>query len=216
MTHLDAWKDPDVARRYEARRFSSWFGSVKHFRDEALVAELVGPDARRVLDAASGTGRLLDALIRPGREVVACDVALEMMRAGRLPRAAPVLGFVQGSALSLPFLSDAFDAAVCMRFLFHVEERPARVAILRELARVCSGIVVGEVRYRWNAKQAGRFVRSRVGLAKRWRPSEGRAGIERELDEAGLEVVRLVPKSRLFSDKALFVARRLAKPRPMT
>ncbi len=215
MTHLDAWKNPDVAREYEARRFSSWFGGVKHSRDEALVARLIGSEARRVLDVASGTGRLAHALAREGREIVACDVAVAMLREGRRSRSERVLGFVQGNALHLPFLSGAFDAAVCMRFLFHVDARPARLAILRELARVCTGIVVGEVRYRWNAKQAGRYVRSRVGLAKRWRPSEGRAALERELAEAGLEVVRLVPKSRLFSDKALFVARRLAKPRPM-
>jgi SAM-dependent methyltransferase len=133
-------------------------------------------------------------------------VALEMLRAGRRLRAerAPL---VQADALRLPFPSAAFDAVVSLRFLFHLA--PAeRLLALAEMRRVAQGgVVVGEVRYRWTLKHLGRWLRSRVGLARRYRPSAGRGAIRRELAAAGLELVRLSPLSRLFSDKALFLAR---------
>ena len=82
--------------------------------------------------------------------------------------------------------------------------RRARQRWNRRVARVG---LVGQVAYRWNAKHLGRWARSRAGLARKYRPSQDRRDIQRELAEAGLELVELVPVSRLFSDKALFLAR---------
>jgi len=208
VTRLSAWTDPAVAREYEVRRFGSLLGRIKHARDEELVLELLGDDPRCILDLASGTGRFLPALARGGRRVVACDLSAAMLRVGVHAGRGEVLGRVQASAFALPFADDAFDAALSMRFFFHVEGPAERVRILTELARVTRGVVLGEVRYRWTGKQAGRYLRSRVGLARRWRSANDWRALAGELRAAGLELVRLVPKSRLFSDKALFLARR--------
>ena len=67
--------------------------------------------------------------------------------------------------------------------------------------------MIGQVRYRWTGKHFGRWVRSLVGLCPRYRPSNDRRAIARELAEAGLELHLLRPVSRLFSDKAFFLAR---------
>jgi SAM-dependent methyltransferase len=213
VSHLRAWIDERVAREYEARRFDGFLGRRKHARDEALVLELLGAAPGPLLDLASGTGRFLPVLARGGRRVVACDLSAAMLRTGLAraasrPATAPAgpIARIQASAERLPFADDAFDAALAMRFLFHVEDATLRLRILAELARVTRGPVVGEVRYRRTAKQAARFVRSRVGLARRWRPAADRHALEDELARAGLVLERLVPKSRLFSDKALFRA----------
>jgi SAM-dependent methyltransferase len=218
VSHLRAWIDPRVARDYEARRFAGFLGRRKHARDEGLVLELLGDAAGPILDLASGTGRFLPDLARAGRRVVACDLSAAMLRAGmsRAPEdpMSPVgpgsavgpIERIQASADALPFADGAFGAALAMRFLFHVEDEGLRLSMLAELARVTRGPVVGEVRYRWTGKQAGRFLRSHVGLARRWRPAGDRRALEEELRSAGLVLERLVPKSRLFSDKALFRA----------
>jgi ubiquinone/menaquinone biosynthesis C-methylase UbiE len=205
----DAWRDERVAAEYEARRFRTPLQRLKHRRDVALVLALLGEvvGTRRVLDLACGTGRLLPALRGAGYRAVGADVALEMMRAGRALRVEPAQ-LVQADATRLPFPSAAFDAVVSLRFLFHLTAEE-RGRCLTEMRRVTgAGVVVGEVRYRANLKHLGRWLRSRAGLALRYRPSAGRAAIERELAAAGLELVRLRPVSRLFSDKALLLARR--------
>lgn len=208
----NAWRDAKVAAEYEARRFGSPLQRLKHRHDEALVLTLLGRAGtiERVLDLPCGTGRLFPALAAAGHRVTGADVALEMMRAGRAARPEPRVALVQADATRLPFQDDAFDAVVSQRFLFHLE-RPIRLAVLRELARVARVAVIGQVRVRGTAKHLGRYLRSRVGLAARYRPSHGRSELVAELAEAGLELVELRPVSLLFSDKALFLARPRSK-----
>jgi ubiquinone/menaquinone biosynthesis C-methylase UbiE len=210
----DAWRDARIAEQYEERRFRTPLQRLKHRRDAQLVLELLARAAgvRRVLDLPCGTGRLLPALAAAGYRAVGADVAREMLQAGRALRPAR-LPQVQADAACLPFRSASFDAVVCLRFLFHLEplERRRCLAELRRVAR--DGVVVGQVRYRWTAKHLGRWLRSRAGLSRRYRPAPGRAELARELAGAGLELLELRPVSRLFSDKALFLARPAAHRR---
>jgi len=211
----NAWRDTTVAAEYEARRFATPLQRLKHRRDVALVLELLSsvPRIRVVLDLPCGTGRLLPALRAAGFRALGADVALEMMRAGREHRAEPA-PLVQADAAHLPFRSAAFDAVVSLRFLFHLspEERGRALAEMRRVTR--DGVVVGEVRYRWTLKHGGRWLRSFAGLARRYRPSQDRAELARELAGSGLELVSLRPVSRVFSDKAFFLARPAHAARP--
>jgi SAM-dependent methyltransferase len=210
MRKRDTWRDARVAAEYDERRFGGPFGRRKQRRDEALVRALLGLGAgtggSRALDLPCGTGRLEPTLAAAGYRVVGVDVSLPMMRAGRAAgrqRAA----LIAASAFRLPFAPGAFAAALSARFLFHLDDRAQRVAVLAELRRVTAGAVVGQVRHRGNWKQLGRWLRSRLGLARRYRPSHSRTEIAAELEAAGLELIELRPVSRLFSDKAFFLAR---------
>ncbi len=213
----NAWREAGVAAEYEARRFRTPLQRLKHRRDEALLLELLRSTAgvRRVLDLPCGTGRFFPALQAHGYRVAGADIALEMMRAGRARAAGRGwLGLVQADALRLPFQNGAFDAVVSLRFLFHMEaaERRRSLAEMRRVTR--SGIVLGQVRYRWTWKHLGRWIRSRLGLCRRYRPAPDRRALARELEGAGLELVLVRPVSRLFSDKALFLARPPWSPTP--
>lgn len=209
----DAWRDERVAAEYEARRFTTRLQRLKHRRDAQLVLGFLraAPGAQRVLDLPTGTGRLLPELRAAGYRAVGADVALEMLRAGRTlrPDSAGTVqtALVQADAARLPFAGATFDAVVSLRFLFHLGDEERRLC-LAEMGRVArGGIVVGEVRYRGTLKHLGRWLRSHAGLARRYRPSASRPAIERELASAGLQLLRLQPVSRLFSDKAFFLAR---------
>jgi SAM-dependent methyltransferase len=205
----DSWSDAGAAAAYEERRFQTRLQRRKHRRDEAAVLALLARfPVQRVLDLPAGTGRLLPCLSRAGYAVVAADVAAEMLR--HVPRAAgagPLLGRVRADAERLPFRTRAVDAVVSLRFLFHVDDGGARRAVLAEMARASRGVVIGQVRYRGTLKHALRWLRSRAGLSRRYRPSQGRGEIAAELEAAGLALLELRPISRLFSDKALFLAR---------
>ncbi len=209
-TKKHAWRDARVAAEYDRRRFATPLARIKHRRDEALVLELLrsAGGVRSVLDLPCGTGRVLGALCGAGYRVAGADIALEMLRVAR-GRDAPgwkgFLGLARADGERLPFRTGAFDAVLSLRFLFHLD-RSERVRLLAEMGRASSRAVVGQVRYRWTGKHFGRWLRSRVGLCPRYRASAGRRAIEQELTEAGLELRVLRPVSRLFSDKALFLA----------
>ena len=206
----NAWRDDAVARAYDERRFQSRMGRVKHGRDAHLVLELLGRGAREapgeapvetVLDLPTGTGRLLPDLARAGYRPLAADVSFEMMRqhAGRGGSAAL---WLQADGEHLPLADGAVDAVVSVRFLFHVDAAEARARVLAEMARVARRCVVGEVRFGATAKHLSRALRRHPKL----RPAFDRRGLEAELERAGLRLALLRPVSRLFSDKAFFLA----------
>jgi len=88
----------------------------------------------RALDSGTGTGALAFALSPLVREVVALDVALELLEEGR-KRAAEHdnVEFVQADAMALPFADGDFDLAGSLRTLHHV---PRPELLLSELVRV--------------------------------------------------------------------------------
>jgi ubiquinone/menaquinone biosynthesis C-methylase UbiE len=210
------WQDPSMAAEYDQRRFGTPLKRWKQQRDERLVWELlfeglgragISAQGASLLDMPCGTGRLMPAYAQAGLCVLGVDVSLPMMAEKPWDAAPPgILGLVQGSALGLPLGAGCVDASLCMRFLFHLDDASERIAVLSELARVTRGPVLGQVRYRWTLKHFGRYLRSRLGLSKKYAPSHSRADVEAELRAAGLQLERMLPMSRLFSDKALFVA----------
>ena len=133
----------------------------------ARLVEAVAPGAdARVLDVACGPGFLALAFAAHCRQAVGVDltdaplaIAEKKLRVATLvsrkggetwgtpggrpggnPKAENVR-FVRGDADRLPFGNGEFDVAVC-RFALHHMEDPGRV--VREMARVCRGVVAVE------------------------------------------------------------------------
>jgi demethylmenaquinone methyltransferase/2-methoxy-6-polyprenyl-1,4-benzoquinol methylase len=113
------------------------FGQDPRWR--SFLVSRVPPDARRVLDVASGTAAVAIelALARPGRSVVGVDQSPEMLAAGRARIEERGLGdrieLREGRAESLPFGDAEFDALTFTYLLRYVDNVPST---LRELARV--------------------------------------------------------------------------------
>jgi SAM-dependent methyltransferase len=88
-------------------------------------------DARTVLNVGAGTG----SYEPPDRQVLAVEPSA-LMRSQRLPDAAPCLA---GSAESLPFDDQSFDAAMAVCTVHHWQDP---IAGLREMRRVAGRVVV--------------------------------------------------------------------------
>jgi SAM-dependent methyltransferase len=86
---------------------------------------------RHVLEVASGTGHLAEAVLRRGATVVGIDVAPNMVALAR--RRVPGATFHEGNAEALPFEDAQFDFVFCCFGLLHFAQ-PAQA--LREMARV--------------------------------------------------------------------------------
>jgi len=197
------YQDPEVAREYDARRFSSARkrGDTARFWraiEKGLGPELVG--VQSVLDTPAGTGRFAPFVLREGRKLVIADLSHAMLmeaRASGAPR-------VQADALSLPFADASFDLVLCMRFLFHVP-RELQPKVLAELARVSRRFVAVDVRHAWAWSAWTRRLRGKLlarPVSARLRPSE----IDPLFAGAGL-----VPRSKRwfapgFSEKLLVLA----------
>ena len=145
--HASSGELERVAGRWQAK------GSGEHYRDARfrpghrdadgkLVRKLIRAHAsrppRRILDAPCGSGRLSRPLFELGASrVLGLDASAEMLRAR--PEG---LDVVLGRIERLPFRSASFDLVVACRLLHHVNDEDASVALLTELLRVCSGLLV--------------------------------------------------------------------------
>ncbi len=132
-------------------RYAGRYDDIKHFRQDydhlflaqPLMERLAPNRAPRVLDIATGTGRLPLALIRHKRfagQIVGVDLSRRMLlqAALKLERyqrefgaRAPVL-LVHGAAESLPVPDEAFDLVTCLEAF---EFMPNPDAALREAIR---------------------------------------------------------------------------------
>jgi demethylmenaquinone methyltransferase/2-methoxy-6-polyprenyl-1,4-benzoquinol methylase len=113
------------------------FGQDPRWR--SFLVSRVPPEARRVLDVASGTAAVAIELARaePGRTVVGVDQSPEMLAAGqeRVDHAglSERIELREGRAEALPFAAAEFDALTFTYLLRYVDDVPAT---LRELVRV--------------------------------------------------------------------------------
>lgn len=204
------YRDSEVAAHYDCDRFAGPFKRRRNLRKWRTIREALAPlgGIRLVLDLPCGSGRFTGSLARHGFEVVGGDISLEMMRRALEmdDRIRHVTGFVQADAERLPFRDDAVDCVVSIRFMFHVPP-PTRVSILREMRRVARWLVV-DYRHRYSYRYAKWRALKALRLTRRRLERVSRSELEREFRDAGLSVLRVLPVTRVFSDKWIVVAER--------
>lgn len=123
-----------IAGRYDLMNRLMTFGRDQAWR-RFVVRKAAPPPAGRLLDVATGTGRIAAEASRrfPRLSVAACDFSLEMMARGRTRQGSSGLLWCCGDGLALPFADAVFDA-VTSGFLVRNVADP--LAAFREQVRV--------------------------------------------------------------------------------
>jgi ubiquinone/menaquinone biosynthesis C-methylase UbiE len=169
----------------------------------AVAIRLLGENGGEVLDAGTGTGRLVEELERRGWTAWGVDASPRMLALARArtPQAADRL--VEAQIEQLPFADERFDAVVSLGVLNYVDDLGVAMG---ELARVlrpggrllfsmgngCSPLRVWEERVTYpTARILRRCVRFRRPPPAHRRPSPTRARLAAVLDSLGLELVEV-------------------------
>lgn len=144
MTLRSSISTPEGKRRYVRRLFTTIADRydlitrlLSYDQDRRWKRKLVGlasvrPDAR-ALDLACGTGDIALALRARGARVVGLDVTRRMLELARLQRDGPLVSWLAGDMLSLPFAARSFDIVTTGYGLRNV---PDLDRALDEIARV--------------------------------------------------------------------------------
>jgi len=122
-----------------AYRTDFWEGQGREYEDlaERIALRRLLPSAgRRLIDIGAGFGRLSE-FYTGYEQVVLLDYSRSLLRQAqqRLGRNERFV-YVAASFYALPFADNAFDAAMMVRVMHHVEDVPA---LLGEMARVLAG-----------------------------------------------------------------------------
>ncbi|MEM7117321.1 MAG: methyltransferase domain-containing protein [Chloroflexota bacterium] len=149
------WLYDRTAKQYDGiKQFDA--GAERFFVIQPLLLNLTHLPAPRVLDVATGTGRLPYFLLNEphfhGR-VVGLDPADKMLRLAQQKLAGYRyrLSLVQQTAVPLPFSDNSFDAITCLEAL---EFLPSDREALQEMVRVLrpGGVLLVTRRRGWEAK----------------------------------------------------------------
>lgn len=130
------WLYDRYARRYEDIKRYQPHLELQHVAGP-LVMEIGADRPVRVLDVATGTGRLPLALLRHARfsgTVVGIDLSAGMLAVATGQLDTPRVQLARAAAERLPFADASFDVVTCLEALEFVAHREA---VLREMARVC-------------------------------------------------------------------------------
>jgi 2-polyprenyl-3-methyl-5-hydroxy-6-metoxy-1,4-benzoquinol methylase len=139
------YKDIEVAEQYDSVRFSSLAGKVfDRLEKRAIVAAFRDvPRGTLILDIPSGTGRLAEALLEAGYDVMGMDISPAMLEVARrkLSRFGDRYKTEVMDVQNLPNTEKKFSAALCARVLMHfpLEEQ---IRFLGAVAAVTDGPVV--------------------------------------------------------------------------
>jgi SAM-dependent methyltransferase len=202
------YRSAEVAREYDERRFgrrSRRRSSARKWR--RIVAALeTASDVKTILDVPCGTGRFIGQLLDRGYVVVGCDISHQMMKQaeGKFGVRDGAGGYIQAEAEALPLADASIDCVLCIRFMFHVDGA-TRVKILREMGRVSRRWLIIDYRHRYSVRYLRWRTLRRLGLARRSMERVSRAQLEQEFRDAGLRVHRVIPVTRVFSDKWIVV-----------
>ena len=149
-----------LPRHYDLIASLFSFGQDPRWR-RAMVDAVAASESDVILDVATGTGMVAEALIRrTGCSVVALDQSVDMLARARRritddATIAARLEVVWGEAEELPFEDGAFDGLTFTYLLRYVDDPAATV---RELARV--------------VKPGGRIASVEFGVPARWLPRQ--------------------------------------------
>jgi ubiquinone/menaquinone biosynthesis C-methylase UbiE len=129
------------ADQYDADRFGGSFGRELEALEVALYTDLIGTDARAVLDVGAGTGKLSLEWLRQGRQVTSADFSRQMLDVTRRKAAQDGLAArpVVADIHALCFRDAGFDCAASSRVLMHVGNWRQAIG---ELCRVSRSAVV--------------------------------------------------------------------------
>jgi len=204
-----AYQDRRYASIYDKRRYEGLYGRTKNWNTKRVISKLIRQTGRKgfALDIPCGTGRLSHLILKSGYHWIGADISLEMMMESRKKLMDGFEGYswwnIRLDAERMPFKDDSLDCIFSIRFIYHIPEE-IRYPMLQEMRRITKKWIIIDYNYPNKIKEGAR----KIGSLFRKRSVKKRITfpeISRELKENGLQIYKVIPVSRLFSDNIILL-----------
>jgi len=199
----------DVVDKYDDRRFKGGVAGPKSERKWRMILKAVQglEGIRTVMDLPCGTGRFTSRILEHGWDLINADISGPMLAKAREYTEGHdnYLGSARMNAEHLPFADGGLDLVISIRFLMHVP-RDVRIRIFREYGRASKRYVVLDVRHKYCLNLWWKKLRK--GLGMKVKVPEHRYSmreLDRDMQEAGLRIVRKVWNMPPFSEKLVLL-----------
>ncbi len=215
---LDGYNSPEGAAKYNVKWKKHWWERLNNSHEQKLLTGLLGSIPREELDGLSldmpcGFGRVYPLIRDVAPAVVEGDWSFHLIRSTQdhlrqSEATRPPAGFARGTALVMPFKDQAFQLVASIRLCHHISLEEERLQYVREILRISNKWVLftyfdtHSVKNRIHATKI-RFVKKRP----KWTLTKNQ--VHDAARDAGFEVKRNVPLSRLFSGHHFVLLRRV-------
>jgi ubiquinone/menaquinone biosynthesis C-methylase UbiE len=218
--------DKDILDRYDsalgATRYKTKFKRhlterVNNRHEQRLLRRVLrtiadGKPLELALDLPCGYGRLYPILREFTHHVVEGDWSSHLLRIAQEYQRneslhSPAAGYVRATALAMPFPDGTFDLVLSIRLCHHIREFAERLQYVREILRISKQwAVFTYFDFHSIKNQVREFRRRFINKSPKWtlRASD----IQGVADEAGFDIIRLIPLSYFFSGHRYAVLRR--------
>lgn len=209
-----SYRSDNKANVYDSKRFNTPKGRLLNRRYLTAVTGVLNNIKERgyqidlLLDMPCGTGRVFQTLSSKGINFMGADISKEMMLVSqqKIP-SDNVIPLIQCDGEKMPFKDNSFDVITCFRFLTMKVPAEARHLIFKEMARISRSWVIIECTHKtywtglwyWLAQKL-LHIFPKINYFTR-------KTIKKELNDAGIEIVRTFCPFGLFSNKWLLLCR---------
>ena len=189
------YKDPEIADQYDAERFENFVGHWFDTLEKRTIKRALNYVKKRipkavVLDAACGTGRITEVLLRHNFDVTGGDISPAMIDVAKKKCQSITDNFktiiLDLDKPDLPTLS--YDLVSCIRLFHHLESRQRKL-ILCNIAKLSRRYVLINLSYSSPYYRLRRKLKLLLGQGVS-RTSSTMAQIEDEINAANLVIVK--------------------------
>ncbi|MFH0887691.1 MAG: class I SAM-dependent methyltransferase [Planctomycetota bacterium] len=165
-----------------------------------------GYQINSLLDIPCGTGRIFSILLSEGIKFIGADISIEMMQYSRsILKPDQTVSLIQCDAERMPFKDDSFDVITCLRFLTMKVPGEIRASIFKEMSRVSRAWIIIECRHKSIVSTIGDWLFQKLFHHHPRFNYFSRDDIKKELNDAGIELVRIYRPFGLASNKWLLL-----------
>tara|TARA_Y100001970_G_scaffold293953_1_gene445016 strand:- start:2181 stop:2921 length:741 start_codon:yes stop_codon:yes gene_type:complete len=135
-----------LSGKYDKTRYGSRsLSNYERICNESIENVIKIKNNMKLLDVATGTGRIPYHLSESGADITAIDLTEEMLERAKLKGGKTNIKFMVANARSLPFEDESFDLVTSIRF-FHLLDQPIQEEVFKEMFRVAKpgGLIVFE------------------------------------------------------------------------
>lgn len=217
-----SYRSTEMAETYDTKRFLK--SSKKQILNRQFLTAIKGIlngiktrgyQINSLLDIPCGTGRIFSTLLAEGINFIGADISIEMMRHFHsVLRPGQIVSLIQCDAERMPFKDDSFDVITCLRFLTMKVPGEIRASIFKEMSRVSRAWIIIECRHKSIISTIGDWLFQKLFHHHPRFNYFSRDDIKKELNDAGIELVRIYRPFGLASNKWLllgFVDKKLTR-----
>jgi ubiquinone/menaquinone biosynthesis C-methylase UbiE len=208
-----SYRSAGMAETYDRKRF------LKSIKKQTLNRQFLtaikgimngiktrGYEINSLLDIPCGTGRIFSTLLAERVSFIGADISLEMMKYyTSMLKPGQTVPLIQCDAERMPFKDNSFDVITCLRFLTMKVPGEVRASIFKEMNRVSRAWVIIECRHKSPVSTIGDWVFQKFFHHHPRFNYFSRDEIKKELNEAGIELIRIYKPFGFASNKWLLL-----------